>query len=55
MLRDPALALNRDEFLQTARDQRLRLVREFVNRFQPSIHRAPAPAEYRGYLFEPAA
>jgi hypothetical protein len=47
--------LNRHEFLQTARDQRLRLVREFINGFQPSIHRAPAPAEYRGYLFEPAA
>lgn len=46
--------LARQQFLEAARDSGLELVREFINGYQPEIHRAPAQAEYRGYLFRPA-
>lgn len=46
--------INRDEFLRTAENQRLRLCREFVIGDQPPILNAPEQAVYRGYLFRAA-
>lgn len=44
--------LRREEFLETAAEHGLRLVREFVNGFKPHVYRAPEPPEYRGFLFQ---
>jgi putative methyltransferase (TIGR04325 family) len=43
--------LNRGELLEQARQHGLVLTREFICGFQPPIHDAPEPAEYRGFLF----
>ena len=45
--------LNQAEFLQTAEEIGLHLVREFVYGYQPFIHGAPEQNTYRGYLFRP--
>lgn len=46
--------LNRAEFLETAADFGLVLLREFLIDERPPVPDAPEPAEYRGYLFRPA-
>jgi hypothetical protein len=43
--------LNRDEFLDTAKDLGLNLVREFVAQASPFVHHAPEQPEYLGFLF----
>lgn len=46
-----AWCVNRTEFLHTAEQAGLDLVREFVYGHQPFIHGAPEQNTYRGYLF----
>ena len=48
----PLWIINRDEFLDAARQQRLRLVREFLISPGPHIHKAPAQGCFRGFLFD---
>jgi putative methyltransferase (TIGR04325 family) len=47
----PGWFLDRDEFLDEARGLGLALVREFLIAEQPSVPKAPAQADYRGFLF----
>ncbi len=44
-------AINRTEFLQTAKRSGLDLIREFVYGYQPVIHGAPEQNSYHGFLF----
>ena len=46
--------LNRSDVLHCALDAGVELVREFIIGARPPIHRAPAPCEYRGFLFRRA-
>jgi putative methyltransferase (TIGR04325 family) len=43
--------LNREEFLNIAKDLGLKLVREFVSQASPFVHHAPEQPEYWGFLF----
>jgi putative methyltransferase (TIGR04325 family) len=43
--------LNRQEFLRSAEEAGLKLVRQFLSGHQPFIHGAPEQCEYRGFLF----
>lgn len=45
--------LNKREFLETATQAGMRLIREFVVGHRPFIQGAPEQNEYRGYLFTP--
>ncbi len=45
--------LNRAEFLHSAEHAGLSLVREFINGYSIPIPHAPAPYEYRAFLFRP--
>ena len=47
----PGWFLNRDEFLDEARGLGLALLREFLIAEKPIVPKAPAPADYRGFLF----
>jgi putative methyltransferase (TIGR04325 family) len=47
--------INRSELLACARAAGLELVREFVIEAPPSIHRAPEPCDYWGFLFSKEA
>ncbi|MCW3062147.1 MAG: hypothetical protein JWQ02_3968 [Capsulimonas sp.] len=44
--------LNRKEFLDAAESHGLRLLREVYIGERPQIHGAPAPSDFRGFLFE---
>jgi hypothetical protein len=46
--------LNRDQLLTTAAGCGLALRREFLIDERPPVPGAPEPAEYRGFLFQPA-
>lgn len=47
----PGWFLNRDEFLAEARGLGLSLLREFLIAERPVVPKAPAQADYRGFLF----
>jgi len=47
----PGWFLNRDEFLAEARGLGFGLLREFLIDEQPMVPKAPAQADYRGFLF----
>ena len=51
----PGWFLNRDEFLAAAGDAGLKLLREFLIWEMPDVPHAPEVADYRGFLFSPAA
>jgi putative methyltransferase (TIGR04325 family) len=47
----PGWFLNRDDFLAEARGLGLGLIREFLIAERPMVPKAPAQADYRGFLF----
>ena len=47
--------INRDEFLQCAKDTDMEFLREFLIDERPSsVHGASEVGEYRGFLFQPS-